>query len=45
MKKHNILIIEVYQINGSYSFAFGVQGAKKLLSLAESPTGLFFCHK
>ena len=44
LKAHDIPIIEDYQIDGSYSFEFGVQGAKKLLSLAEPPTGIFSCN-
>jgi LacI family transcriptional regulator len=44
LKKYNIPIIEDYQIDGSYSFEFGVQGAKQLLSLTETPTGIFSCN-
>jgi LacI family transcriptional regulator len=44
LKKYNIPITEDYQIDGSYSFEFGVQGAKQLLTLAEPPTGIFSCN-
>ena len=44
LKKHNLPIVEDYQIDGSYSFEFGVQGAKQLLSLVEPPTGIFSCN-
>ncbi|WP_299073192.1 LacI family DNA-binding transcriptional regulator [uncultured Paraglaciecola sp.] len=44
LKKHNLPIIEDYQIDGSYSFEFGVQGAKQLLSLDNPPTGIFSCN-
>lgn len=44
LKKHGIPIVEDYLIDGSYSFEFGVQGAKQLLSLAEPPTGIFSCN-
>lgn len=44
LKQHNIPIIEDYQVDGSYSFEFGVQGAKQLLSLTEPPTGIFSCN-
>tara|TARA_R110000751_G_scaffold116604_2_gene216553 strand:- start:340168 stop:341229 length:1062 start_codon:yes stop_codon:yes gene_type:complete len=44
LKKHNLPIIDDYQIDGSYSFEFGVQGAKQLLSLEEPPTGIFSCN-
>jgi LacI family transcriptional regulator len=44
LKKHNLPIIEDYQIDGSYTFEFGVQGAKQLLSLAVPPTGIFSCN-
>lgn len=44
LKKYGIPIVKDYQIDGSYSFEFGVQGAKQLLSLAEPPTGIFSCN-
>jgi LacI family transcriptional regulator len=44
LKKHNIPIVEDYQIDGAYSFEFGVQGAKQLLSLTVPPTGIFSCN-
>jgi LacI family transcriptional regulator len=44
LKKHDIPIIDDYQIDGSYSFEFGVQGAKQLLSLEEPPTAIFSCN-
>jgi LacI family transcriptional regulator len=44
LKKHGLLITDDYQIDGSYTFEFGVQGAKKLMSLAEPPTGIFSCN-
>ena len=44
LKKHNIPINPDYQIDGFYSFEFGVEGAKQLLSLAEPPTGIFSCN-
>ncbi|MGB3726461.1 MAG: LacI family DNA-binding transcriptional regulator [Glaciecola sp.] len=33
-----------YQINGSYSFEFGVQGAKQLLALPNPPSAIFACN-
>ena len=33
-----------YQINGSYSFEFGVQGTKQLLALPNPPTAIFACN-
>jgi LacI family transcriptional regulator len=42
--KHNIPVNAEYQIDGSYSFEFGVEGAKRLLSLANPPTGIFSCN-
>jgi LacI family transcriptional regulator len=44
LKKHNVAIVEDYQIDGSYSFEFGVQGVKQLMSLAVPPTGIFSCN-
>ncbi|MFQ3221095.1 MAG: LacI family transcriptional regulator [Paraglaciecola sp.] len=44
LNKYNIPIVDDYQIDGSYSFEFGVQGAKQLLSLTEPPTGIFSCN-
>jgi LacI family transcriptional regulator len=44
LEKHNLSIVEDYQIDGSYSFEFGVQGAKQLLSLEEPPTAIFSCN-
>lgn len=44
LKKHNLPIVADYQIDGSYSFEFGVQGAKQLLSLDVPPTGIFSCN-
>ena len=44
LKKHDIPIINDHQIDGSYSFEFGVQGAKQLLSLQEPPTEIFSCN-
>ncbi|MFT6087848.1 MAG: LacI family transcriptional regulator [Glaciecola sp.] len=44
LMKHGLPITEDYQIDGSYTFEFGVQGAKQLMSLEEPPTGIFSCN-
>lgn len=44
LKKNKLAQINDYQINGSYSFEFGVEGAKKLLSLPNPPTAIFACN-
>lgn len=44
LQKHGIAPIDAYQIDGSYTFEFGVEGAKQLLSLDNPPTGIFSCN-
>lgn len=44
LKKNKLTKVNDYQINGSYSFEFGVEGAKKLLALTNPPSAIFACN-
>jgi LacI family transcriptional regulator len=44
LKKYQIKEQSEYQIDGSYTFEFGVEGAKQLLALEDPPTGIFSCN-
>jgi LacI family transcriptional regulator len=44
LKKYQIKEQSEYQIDGSYTFEFGVAGAKQLLALEDPPTGIFSCN-
>ncbi|MCF2948941.1 LacI family DNA-binding transcriptional regulator [Paraglaciecola aquimarina] len=44
LEKHGIQSDHRYQIDGSYSFEFGVSGAKQLLQLEDPPTSIFSCN-
>lgn len=44
LEKHGIQPNKSYQIDGSYSFEFGVEGAKELLLNEDKPTAIFSCN-
>lgn len=44
LQNNNIPMIKDYQINGTYSFEFGVEGAQALLALPNPPSAIFACN-
>jgi LacI family transcriptional regulator len=44
LEKHGIDPNDNFQIDGSYSFEFGVTGARELLALNDKPTAIFSCN-
>ncbi|MGJ8681418.1 LacI family DNA-binding transcriptional regulator [Paraglaciecola sp.] len=44
LRNYGLMADESYQIDGSYSFEFGVAGAKQLLALQDPPTSIFSCN-
>lgn len=44
LTKRGIAVNHNYIIPGTYSFESGVQGAQKLLAMAEKPTAIFACN-
>jgi len=44
LEKHGITVNNDYQIDGSYTFEFGVEGAKQLLAIDDRPTAIFSCN-
>ncbi|WP_426359303.1 LacI family DNA-binding transcriptional regulator [Pseudocolwellia sp. HL-MZ19] len=44
LEKYDLTVDKIYQIDGSYSFESGVEGAKKLIALQIPPTAIFACN-
>lgn len=44
LSKHNIAVESELMIQGTYSFATGVQSAKTLLAMPDKPTAVFACN-
>lgn len=44
LNKKGVSLPSAYVIAGTYSFESGVQGAQKLLAMAEKPTAIFACN-